>query len=312
LKNTFGRKIVTTAAAYHPFRSAEAKTAYLTYYDEAARDWPVASEDRTTDTSYGQTFVRISGPVDSPPLVLLPGAGSCSLMWMQNIEALSARHRTYAVDSLIHTGCVGRSVYTRPITGPEDAVTWLDELFDTLGLGDDINLMGGSYGGWLVSQYVLHAPDRLGKVVLVAPAGTVLPFRGAYLFRSMLINLSPRRSTYIRYFRWVFKDLARVNPKMIEALADDFLMSVQSFEPVNPKEMPLLTALSYEELKSIKVPTLFLVGENEVLYSAQKAVQRFNEVAPEILTEIIPNAGHDLLLVQTGMVNQKVTTFLAD
>ncbi len=96
--------------AYHPFRSAEAKAKYLALYDEAAKDWPIPSEGRMVDTSYGQTFVRISGPVDAPPLVLLPGAGCCSLMWRLNIEALSQRHRTYAVDTLINIGCVGRSV----------------------------------------------------------------------------------------------------------------------------------------------------------------------------------------------------------
>ena len=55
---------------------------------------------------------------------------------------------------------------------------------------------------------------------------------------------------------------------------------------------------------------LFLVGENEVLYSAQKAVQRLNAVAPHIQTEMIPNAGHDLLLVQTELVNRKIVDFL--
>jgi pimeloyl-ACP methyl ester carboxylesterase len=69
--------------------------------------------------------------------------------------------------------------------------------------------------------------------------------------------------------------------------------------------------MSHEELRSIHVPTLFLVGENEVLYAAQEAVQRLHAVAPQIQTAIIPNAGHDLLLVQTEIVNQKIVVFLA-
>ena len=65
-----------------------------------------------------------------------------------------------------------------------------------------------------------------------------------------------------------------------------------------------------EELKSIKVPTLYLVGEHEKIYSAQKAIQRLHKVAPHINTEIIPNAGHDLTIVQAEMVNTKVLEFL--
>jgi len=300
--------MITTA--YHPFRSIEAKETYLSRYDEMAQEWPVPSEDRLVETAYGQTFVRICGPVDAPPLVLLPGAGACSLQWLLNIEALSQHHRIYAVDSLINLGCVGRSVYTRAITGAEDAVSWLDELFSTLGLDVNINLLGASYGGWMASQYALHAPDRLNKVVLVAPAGFVLPFRGGYMLRSVLLNVFPHRNMYIRFFKYSFNDLAQKDSQFLEAMADDFLLSARCFEPVNPKELPSLTPLTDEELQHMKVPMLFLVGENDVLYSAWKALKRLNQVAPQIQAEVIPNAGHDLLLVQTEMVNQKIVTFL--
>ena len=102
----------------------------------------------------------------------------------------------------------------------------------------------------------------------------------------------------------------RTQSALLEAMADDFLLSARCFEPVKPKELPKLTSMSDEELQRITTPTLFLVGENEVLYSAQKAVQRLHAVMPHIQTEVIPNAGHDLLLVQTEMVNQKIAAFL--
>jgi pimeloyl-ACP methyl ester carboxylesterase len=57
-------------------------------------------------------------------------------------------------------------------------------------------------------------------------------------------------------------------------------------------------------------PTLYLVGENEKLYSAQKAVQRLHKAAPQIEAEIIPKAGHDLTFVQAELVNRKVVEFL--
>jgi pimeloyl-ACP methyl ester carboxylesterase len=295
---------------YHPFRSAAAKTEYLTRYDEMAQAWPVPSECQMVDTAYGQTFVRISGPVDAPPLALLPGAGTNSLQWLFNIEALSKHHRTYAVDSLIHMGDVGRSIFTRPITSGDDVVQWLNDLFDGLGLENNINLLGGFYGGWSASQYTLRASDRLSKVVLIAPAGMVLPFRGAYMMRSMFINIVPRRKTFLRFFKWSFKDLANKDVQFLESMADDFMASSKCFVPINPKQMPRLTALTDEELQQIQTPTLFLVGENEVLYSAQKAVSRLKAVAPHIQTEMIPNAGHDLLLVQTKLVNGMIVDFL--
>ena len=55
---------------------------------------------------------------------------------------------------------------------------------------------------------------------------------------------------------------------------------------------------------------LFLVGENEKIYSAQAAIQRLNEVAPEIEAVMIPDAGHDLTLVQADLVDTIILDFL--
>lgn len=45
-------------------------------------------------------------------------------------------------------------------------------------------------------------------------------------------------------------------------------------------------------------------------YSAQEAIGRLNSVAPQIKTELIPDAGHDLTMVQAELVNEKVIEFL--
>jgi pimeloyl-ACP methyl ester carboxylesterase len=58
------------------------------------------------------------------------------------------------------------------------------------------------------------------------------------------------------------------------------------------------TVLKDEELQSIRVPALFLVGENDGSCSVQKAVQRLNKVAPQIRAEVIPDVGHSFTIVQ--------------
>lgn len=296
---------------YHPFRSEKAKMAYLALYDESAKNWAAPSICKMIDTSYGQTFVRISGPENGSPLVLFPGAGTTSLMWSLNVKDLSRNYRTYAFDSLINTGSVGRSIYTRQITDVQEATHWLDELFTGLGLTGHISLVGPSYGGWLASHYTLHNSNRVNKLILLAPAGTILPFSRSYVLRMILMNVLPFRFTYRRFFRWSFPNLAQKDSRFLEALIEEFMVSARSFVPPNFKQSPKLTAMSDNELQGLDVPTLVLIGENEVLYSAQEAVHRLETVAPHIQKEIIPDAGHDLLLVQMEMVNQKILAFLA-
>jgi len=291
---------------YHPFRSDEAKEQYLKLYDMRAKKWPVPSESRMADTSYGQTFVRISGSAGAPPLALLHGGSGNSLQWIPNIEALSEFFKTYAIDNIYD---YGRSVYTRPMKSPDDFVNWLDELFSVLELGDAINLMGLSYGGWLTSLYAIRFPNRLAKIILLAPAFTVLPIRPAWLMRA-IVGFLPHRFFAQNFMEWLAEDSMKKSDSsrmMIEEITDDAFMAMRCFEP---KRMVYPTVLNDTELQSIKAPALFLVGENEKIYSARKAIRRLNAIAPHIKAEVIPNAGHDLTIVEAELVNRKVLEFL--
>ena len=110
--------------------------------------------------------------------------------------------------------------------------------------------------------------------------------------------------------RWLADDLVRKDEAgciIAQEMADDAYMAMRCFKP---KRMVYPTVLTDNELQNIKVPTLYIVGENEKLYSARKAIQRLNKVAPYIKAEIIPNAGHDLTIVQAEMVNKKILEFL--
>ncbi len=290
---------------YHPFRSATAKERYLELYDRVAEEWPVDSETKMVDTSYGQTFVRTSGPEEAPPLVLLPGANATSLMWIPNIEALSESYRVYAPDNIYD---FGRSVFTRAIKTPDDFVRWLDELFNALDLNDDINLMGLSYGGWLTSQYALRFPDRLDKIVLLAPAATVLPLNSEFALHA-LIGLIPHRSFVRKTMSWALEDFTRNDSiqELTGFFVENMYLGLRCFKF---KMLVSPTVLTDQELKNLKMPTLFLVGEDEKIYSAEETLKRLNSVAPHIKTELIPDAGHDLTIVQAEMVNRIILDFL--
>jgi len=297
---------VTARTGFHPFRSEKAQQAYLANYDLRASEWPVAAEARHVETSDGQTYVRISGPADAPPLVLLSGVNASSLMWLPNIADLSQNHRVYAVDNIYD---FGRSVWRRPMLTASDLVNWLDELFTQLGLGQNINLMGISYGGWIASQYGLQYPGRLNKLVLLAPVLTVLPVRTAFILRALLCMIPHRRFTK-GFIYWLAADAVAnhgLSHQWVDAMVDDGYLGLRSFKPKRPV-MP--TILSDEELRALPVATLYLVGENEKLNSARDAVRRLNRVAPQIATELVANAGHDLTISKLAEVNAKVLAFL--
>lgn len=293
--------------SYHPFRSKKAKETYLTYYDEHAKRWPIPSETKMVNTSFGQTFVRVSGPRDEPPLVLLPGDSENSLAWIPQIAAFSVDYRTYALD---HIFDIGRSIYSRPIKKPDDFVQWLDELFTAL-VPDNINLMGHSYGGWQASLYALAHPQRLEKLILLAPSATVLPPPLGLMMRLMLYYLIPIRFLAKRYLYWYAPDMVRKEEtrKIVDEMVDEQLVARRCFKRRN---FVIPTVLTDQDWQRLQVPTLFLVGENEVTYSAHKAVRRLGAVAPHVVTAITSDADHHLAVVKPEWVNNEVLQFLTN
>lgn len=253
------------------------------------------------ETSFGQTFVRISGPVHAPPLVSLPGSVFDSLMWISNIEALSREYRTYAVDNIYDCG---RSIYSRDLKTPEDFVQWLDELFTALNLGDQINLMGLSYGSWLTHQYALHFPQRLRKIVLLAHPAIVTANMG-FIFRFLLAILSP--AYFQRFAYWLLQDTSQTNEPLVKEIFGDMKLAATSYKP---KATVVPKIMKDEQLRDLQVPALFLMGEHEKTFSQEKAIQRLNKTAPHLRTDLVANAGHDLNLAQADLVDKKILDFL--
>jgi pimeloyl-ACP methyl ester carboxylesterase len=296
--------------AYHPFLSAKAKARYVEFNEKRAQSWPVPCECTTVETSHGHTFMRVSGPVDGPPLVLLPGGGNHSLMWISNIAALSARYRTYAVDSILD---VGRSANTRPIKTVDELTRWLDELFDALQLGNSVQLMGLSHGAWLAANYAQRYPARISKLVLLAPAGWILPLRPAMLLSMMQMLLYPRRYFIRRAYLWSLPDLAasgEAGLKIIDEMTEDLALAFRCFGVRRLTRMLEPTVADDETLRNLGVPTLFIIGEREKIYSCQQALERLKRVAPDVATTVIPGAGHDMTWFKPDLVNRKILGFL--
>ncbi|MCR9138603.1 MAG: alpha/beta hydrolase [Alphaproteobacteria bacterium] len=293
------------SAAHHPFRSPEAKQAYLRFYDDLAEQWPTPSEARVIDTTFGETFIRIQGPADGAALVLLPGDTETSLSWLPVIEAFSQSYRTYAID---HVYDNGRSIYKREMTRPRDFIDWLDEVFDLLGLVR-LNLVGYSYGAWQSALYALAHPGRVEKLVLLAPSSTVLSPGPVMLARAILYHFLPYRFVARNYFHWYGPDAVKNDRtrKRVDKMVEEDLLARRCFKK---RKFVFPTRLTDANWRALQVPTLFLVGENDRTYSAQRAVRRLRQVAPAVKAKIAPSTDHYILLVNPDWVVHNTLGFL--
>jgi pimeloyl-ACP methyl ester carboxylesterase len=111
---------------------------------------------------------------------------------------------------------------------------------------------------------------------------------------------------------WALGDIEQNRDKGVKLIEEQTTIEFLAMCSFKPKMPASPTVLTDEQWQSLKVPILYMVGENEVIYSvsAEEVVSRLNNEVPQIVTELIPNAGHGFTSLQADIVNQKVLSFL--
>jgi pimeloyl-ACP methyl ester carboxylesterase len=281
------------------FRSAEGEAAYLEAYRTLLLRWPVEPESIYVPTRFGQTHVLVAGPADAPPLVLLHAVSVSSAAWFLNAGPLSQRLRIYAVDAI---GDCGRS---RMASVPSDRAAyadWLDDVFTGLGL-TRASLLGHSYGGFLAINFSILRPQKVARLVLLAPAAGIHPIQP--FLRFMLKH--PRG---IPFFRPSARQTLKMQAHRGYEPHPDFVHLMEMVAAHCNVVTIFPQVYTPQELGRIEAPTLLLVGEEEKLYPAKKAVARAERFIPNLTARLVPKAGHTLNMERPEAVNAVVIEFL--
>ena len=285
------------------FKSDEGKSDYLAAYDRTLDTWPVPYESRFIETRYADTHVLISGPEDGEPLVLMHGKGGSATMWVSNIVGLSCDYRVYCIDML---GDVGKTTTKEFFTDRAGFAEWLTEVLDGLGI-DKANMMGLSMGSYLTACYALERPDRLKKIVLLAPAATFSPFSRGFTLKAILSNVIGS-DYFIRKFLLAMSSTdSYFDGEMMSQMVLGLRYDRFSMKWGLPEIMP------DEELAAIAVPTLLMVGEKESVsrLAPTRVIERAEKLVPGIQTRLVPDAVHMLNEEAPAMVENVVLAFLA-
>lgn len=287
------------------FRTPEGRAAFLAAYDAAMALWPVPYEEVNLPSRFGTTHVVTSGPKDAPPLVLLHGYNATAAMWSPNIADFSRDYRVYAVDVM---GQPGKSIPAEPVRNAADYVEWLTAVLDRLHL-DRVFLAGQSYGGWLALNFAVHAPARVLKLVLLSPGGGFVPMSRQFSLRGLPMVWCPTRFTVNAFMRWLGLD-GRSGDVETRRLLDVFYLGLKHFRvPLETlRVMPVM--FPEAQLRAMRVPTLLLVGEHEVICDPAAALERARRFFPDVQAETVPRSRHDMCSSQRQIVNARVLYFL--
>ena len=289
------------------FRTPEGEDRFVAAYNGVLKRWSVPYEELDIPTRFGVTHVIVTGPKDAPPLVLLHGYMATSVMWAPNIAAWSREWRVYAIDVM---GQPSKSVPDEPINGASDYVAWLTATLDGLHLGR-VSLLGMSFGGWLALKYAVATPGRIQQLVLLSPGG-ILPMVRQFAFRGMLMTFFPSRLTVNSFMKWAgftntpgerdagpLLHLMYLGIKHFRMPADTVRANASAANP-----------LSDDELRSLHMPVLLLIGDGEVICDSWDASARAGRLIPKLEGDLIPGCRHDMCLSQHRIVDAYVVDFL--
>jgi len=240
------------------------------------------------------------------PLVYLHGAGGLPA-FTPDLEILSQH---FAVTAPLHPGFGS--------TGEEhlhaDVLkltlhTW--DVLDALGIDEPI-LVGHSLGGMLAAEMAATEPRRVKKLVLVGPAGLWLDDCPTADFFAMqpeeLVEAAfyEPQSELAKAFLALPQDKDAANEVMIQRL--------KGFAAAGRFLWPLPDRGLSERLYRVKAPTLLLWGEGDKIVppSYAGAFQQLLTGSEEVKVQMIPRAGHMVLLEQTRAATRAIFEFCLD
>ncbi|KRY90748.1 Abhydrolase domain-containing protein 4 [Trichinella pseudospiralis] len=142
--------------------NASIRCQFIPVLDGQAHLWTVTVCKNEADADY---FAR-------PPMVLLHGFGSGSVMWLKNFEALSEKRVVYSLDLLGKGfGRSSRVQFSRDSIAAENM--WIKSIEDWRRFMklNNFYLLGHALGGYLAAAYVLQYPIYVNHLLLVDPWG---------------------------------------------------------------------------------------------------------------------------------------------
>jgi pimeloyl-ACP methyl ester carboxylesterase len=262
------------------YKSPAGKSRIMALYEAVLAHWPVPCETFTLPTRHGETFIIASGERFAPPLVLLHGSASNAVSWVGDVAKYSQRFRTYAVDL---PGEPGKSTENRPAWDGPGFAEWLDDVLDGLKI-QKMALLGISQGGWTALRFATTRPERVTRLVLLAPGG-VMPTRPSFILKAVILSM---------FGRWGAERINRI---------------VLGKQPIHPEAVKFMNAImthfkarigkeylfSDDELKRLNMPTLLFGGTEDALIPMESVIPRMQKLVPQLKAVLIPGMGHALI-----------------
>jgi pimeloyl-ACP methyl ester carboxylesterase len=237
---------------------------------------------RTIRIGEQNIYYQVAGTGD--PLILVHGLSGSTRWWVRNVPALAQQYTAYLID-LPGFGTMRRAHRHFVLN---QAADWLLAWMKAVGI-EQAHFIGHSMGGYICIKIAAQHPEMLRRLVLVAPAG--IPYEHS-VYGYFLPILEAIRYMAPSFLPTLVYDGIRAGPRTLLRAAQELLA-----EDVRA------------DLKTIRMPTLLIWGEHDMLVPPTMG-KILQEKIPNAHLLLLSKAGHVVMYDQAQKFNKAVLEFL--
>ncbi|MHA1247063.1 MAG: alpha/beta fold hydrolase [Candidatus Thorarchaeota archaeon] len=234
-----------------------------------------------------------AGRGNSPSLVMVHGAGGSSATWFMQLRGLARSFHIVAIDLNGH----GRT----PDRNPDDVTaSYLEDIASVVeGLHEPV-LAGHSMGGALAQLYALERPDRISGLILISTGARL---RVAQFIFDLLDNDFDGYVEAVGKYMFAegaSRELISASKAEVRKCPPDIIR--RDFVVCNEFDI-------MDQVKNIRVPTLVIVGSEDVMTPVKYAAYLDGQI-PASSLKIIDGAGHSVMLERPQEVNEAMIEWI--
>ncbi|KXF50749.1 alpha/beta hydrolase [Rhodococcus sp. SC4] len=246
-------------------------------------------------------------------LILMAGTGGHLEAYSRNLAAFAEHYRVVAFDYPGH----GYTTLADSNLEMVDYIEHLVALMDALGI-EKAHLNGESLGGWIAVKFAAAHPDRVGKLVLNTPGGTMSTPEVMERIRSLSQAAAddPTPERVRARLEWLMADNSRVTDELVEIRRGiysrpGFSDSMRHILCLQDPEIRLRNRISDEEFAAVPHGALVVWTSDDPSGPAGAGIEMASKIANGRF-ELITDAGHWPQWEQYDQFNKMVLAFLAE
>jgi pimeloyl-ACP methyl ester carboxylesterase len=242
-------------------------------------------------------FTNRGGKTEKPPLVLIHGAGGSHLYWPPEIRRLTGL-RVLALDLPGHGKSGGRG--QQSIAGyVQSVIDWLQamEIYKA-------NFTGHSMGAAICLDLALNYPDQVNALCLIGSGAKLR------VHPEIIQNLASETTFHRAITHIIAHGFSPTTPQRLKELAEKRML--QTRQSVLYSDFTACDAFDVTgRISHVVQPTMIIHGNDDRLVPKRYA-QFLADQIPNARLEIVPDAGHMVMLEKPLLVSDIMKIFFAN